>query len=385
MYRKCFLQFSRNCANWPPTNKHLILPQKICNDFRKTLPKIYSETFAKTSYFKDSNAKERLQKVIEYFTLERIQVQGQLAIFAYQALEDPAKITEESMYQIYTIAWCVEMGLSYYLIIDDIDDKAETRNGKPCWHLLPDVGTMALNDASMMRSFISEILNHNLREDMYNKIIKLFNEAFFRSDYGQYLDSVTSKNRNFSSFNVELFTKISDSKFTYYFIKFPILVALAMANYLNKESIQNVDQALKHIGCWIQMHNDILDWCDESVTGKTNTDIKNGKASWLAANALQKCYPNQREIFLSHYGSHKPDDVQRILKLYDELGLRDEFCQDHRTRLNNILKQINSLPKYSIPNQNFFNEFLTKLYPLIVFFPEALEFDQNNRQKTLNA
>lgn len=79
-------------------------------------------------------------------------------------------------------------------------------------------------------------------------------QAHLRSEYGQYLDSITSKSRNFSNYDLQLYTKISDSKFTFYSIKFPLLVALTMANKLNKTSIQNVDSAMKHIGCWVQMH-----------------------------------------------------------------------------------------------------------------------------------
>lgn len=66
---------------------------------------------------------------------------------------------------------------SYYLIIDDIEDEALTRNGKPCWHLLPNVGNLALNDTSMMRSFIYELLRQNLSDEMYIKMCKLFNEV----------------------------------------------------------------------------------------------------------------------------------------------------------------------------------------------------------------
>ncbi|XP_068620697.1 uncharacterized protein [Battus philenor] len=379
----------------PVNNRKLVLSQKEFTEFQNTLPKIYEKTFAQAKYLSSPDITNRIKKIIEYYTLERFQLQGQLTVFAYHALEDPKNITDDLTYQINTIAWCVEMikdvlaiitavGCplleiqSYYLILDDIEDEANTRNAKLCWHLLPDVGSLVFNDTSILRSFIYEILRHNLKEDVYNKISKLFNEMCLRSEYGQYLDAIIAKNRNYSKLNLKLYTEVSDNKFTFYSVKFPILIALLMANKANKESMQNVDNAMKNIGCWIQMHNDIMDSCEELTTGKTNIDIKKGKPSWLAATALEICNARQREIFLSKYGSDKPEDVKSISELYEELGLRNIFCQDHHARLCVIAKQIHNLPHDSIPGRKFFYDFIKKIYPFVVFLPEALHFDRNN-------
>lgn len=123
-----------------------------------------------------------------------------------------------------------------------------------------------------------------------------------------------------------------------------------------------------------------MDWCDEVTTGKSNIDIKRGKPSWLAAAALQRCNPLQREAFLFHYGSDKPEDVKRILKLYEELNLRDVFCIEHSECLKNIALQIDNLPCNSTPSAAFMHDFVKNLYPFVVFYPEALEFDRKSRQ-----
>ncbi|XP_013137568.1 PREDICTED: farnesyl pyrophosphate synthase 2-like [Papilio polytes] len=377
---KWLLNFSRNCANWPATNRQLILSQKSYTELYDTFPKIMKNGLDGSKYLPATDIKDRLKKAIEYHTLERVSVQGQLTVYAFEALQQTTNITDECRHQINTLAWCVEMFQSYYLIIDDIEDEAKTRNGKPCWHLLPNVGNLALNDTSMMRSFIYELLRQNLSDEMYIKMCKLFNEAHLRSEYGQYLDSITSKSRNFSKYDLQLYTKISDSKFTFYSIKFPLLVALTMANKLNKTSIQNVDSAMKHIGCWVQMHNDILDWCDELSTGKTNIDIKKGKCSWLAVTALERCNAEQRDMFLTRYGSDKIQDVEQILQLYETLGLRDVFCQDHQARLDTITEQIDSLPNDSTPSSRILRDYIEKIYPFVVYLPEALEYSKQKIQ-----
>lgn len=78
----------------------------------------------------------------------------------------------------YGLMYCpVFQLMSYILIIDDIEDGAKTRCGKPCWHLLPDVGTLAMNDASMLRSFIMELLRQNFENSTFIKLANLFNQV----------------------------------------------------------------------------------------------------------------------------------------------------------------------------------------------------------------
>ncbi|KAK5972030.1 hypothetical protein GCK32_006034 [Trichostrongylus colubriformis] len=52
----------------------------------------------------------------------------------------------------------LELIQSFYLILDDIMDEAETRRGKPCWYKEPHIGLGAINDALLLDTFIEEII-----------------------------------------------------------------------------------------------------------------------------------------------------------------------------------------------------------------------------------
>lgn len=70
------------------------------------------------------------------------------------------------------------------LITDDVDDDAETRRGQKCWHLLPDVGVFVINDVSILRSFIHEILKQNFGgRPQYPALIDLFNQVIIIFNY----------------------------------------------------------------------------------------------------------------------------------------------------------------------------------------------------------
>lgn len=65
---------------------------------------------------------------------------------------------------------------TYFQIIDDIEDEAIIRNGKIPWHVYRDV-KMAINDNSMLRSFMQEMMRRNLDSKLYVKVYDILNEV----------------------------------------------------------------------------------------------------------------------------------------------------------------------------------------------------------------
>lgn len=71
-------------------------------------------------------------------------------------------------------------------------------------------------------------------------------------------------------------------------------------------------------------YNDCQDaFHDVSDTGKSGTDIQGNKLTWVAINCLERASPEQKQIFHECYGSADSEKANRVLQLYEELGLRD--------------------------------------------------------------
>lgn len=115
---------------------------------------------------------------------------------------------------------------------------------------------------------------------------------------------------------------------------------------LKKTSIRTLElnwQILILAFCW---KDDFIDcFSDESVTGKAGTDIQEGKCSWLAVTALQRCNQAQRSLFEEHYGSKDPLDIDRIKLLYDELELPRLYREQEQARYDEIVSRAHALSR----------------------------------------
>ncbi|KPJ12446.1 Farnesyl pyrophosphate synthase 1, mitochondrial [Papilio machaon] len=361
---KWLLNMSRNCCKWRhPQKQKKILSQDAYSSFINSLPVIIDKGVQHTKYLETDELRDRMKRIAEYYMRGRKTIQGELTILGHELLKSE-KIEGDLKKQQYVLAWCVELLMSYILILDDIEDGATCRNGQPCWHLFADVGSLAGNDASMLRSFIMQLLHINFSSQLFVDFAKLFNEAFFTCNVGQYLDAITSKQRNYKNFTMDLYKNIALYKYAYYSVKFPILSALVLSNNYNKDTCRYVDDILTDVGIWSQINNDFTDYYDDDVqTGKTGSDIQAGKCTWLAVTALQRCSPAQREEFNAHYGSWQPDHVARIRDIYQQLGIVGIYYREELATYDRIIKKIESLPANAVPSADFFKTVVDAYYP----------------------
>ncbi|XP_013137525.1 PREDICTED: farnesyl pyrophosphate synthase-like [Papilio polytes] len=362
---KWMLNLSRNCCKWrPPQKQKKILSQEAYNSFINSLPVVIDMGVQQTKYLETVELRDRMKRIAEYYMRGRKTIQGELTILGHELLLKPEIIEGDLKNQQYVLAWCVELLMSYILILDDIEDGATSRNGLPCWHLLPDVGSLAGNDASMLRSFIMQLLHINFPSQHFVNFVQLFNEAFFTCNVGQYLDAITSKQRNYKNFTMDFYKNIALYKYAYYSIKFPILSALVLSDKYDKVTRQHVDDILTEVGIWSQINNDFTDYYDEDErTGKTGSDIQEGKCTWLAVIALQRLSPAQREEFTANYGSWEPDHMTRIRDLYQQLGIVDMYFREEQATYDRIIKKIESLPANAALSADFFKTIVNAYYP----------------------
>lgn len=114
-----------------------------------------------------------------------------------------------------------------HLIIDDIVDGSEIRRGKPCWHKLKDVGSIAVNDIMLFSNGAHLILKRYFGHlPCYLNMMNLLHEITMISYMGESLDILLMK-EDVKHFTMEKYRCAAACKTAYFVfytqIAFPML------------------------------------------------------------------------------------------------------------------------------------------------------------------
>lgn len=182
-------------------------------------------------------------------------------------------------------------------------DGSLTRRGHKCWYQLEGVGLTAINDAMMIENGIYYLLKKYFGDkEYYREVVELFHEVSFITTLGQFQDIKTASH-DLSSFTMERYKAIVANKTAYYSFYLPVALAMHMTGYKDPEVFRQTKTILLEIGNFFQVQDDFIDcFGDPAITGKIGTDIQDGKCSWLAVVALQRCTNEQKEIMKECYG-----------------------------------------------------------------------------------
>ncbi|KAJ8717853.1 hypothetical protein PYW07_005783 [Mythimna separata] len=273
---------------------------------------------------------EWVKKLLTYTMHGGKRGRGLSVPFAYQKLEDPEYFTEDKLHTARFIGWGIEMLQASILAVDDVIDASTTRRGQTCWYLQPDVGTSAVNDCLLIFHCLMELIDIKFgKEPIYSDLVKLFNEGFMYTTIGQYLDYVSGYSKaknNLHTFTMERFNAVAVKKTGYYSFKLPLFAALLLVKNGKERDITELGSICYEFGKILQFQNDYKDlYWDEARSGKAGTDIQEGKLTWIAVTALERCNEAQRSIFEEYYGSKDPEHVKRIKQLYEELQIEEAF------------------------------------------------------------
>ncbi|KAL0869852.1 hypothetical protein ABMA27_006058 [Loxostege sticticalis] len=330
------------------TNVSISQAKKERDNFLDVLPSITESLVRSPKFSEVPEVGTWLKRVLEYNLSGGKKARGLTTVFAYEMLEKPENVTEESLRLARIMGWCVEMLQAYLLVLDDMMDGSTTRRGLPCWYRLPDVGLGAINDSILIYMSIYNTLKTNFGDrPYYTDILEVFNESLLNTSIGQHLDyTMAHRNTNdYSLFTIDRYSAIVKFKTAYYTYKLPVSLGLYLAGKTNAELHKIAEDIFLELGQFFQSQDDYIDcFGDESVTGKMGTDIQEGKCTWLAVTALQLCDSKQRAEFEECYGSKDLADVQRIKRLYETLGLREIYRAHEKAAYERIVQRAHSLP-----------------------------------------
>ncbi|CAG4983346.1 unnamed protein product [Parnassius apollo] len=360
-YGRKLLQISRNCARWAPVQKApTTISPKFLSEFQSFYPKLIDTTIARNKYLNESIVKDRIKKISEYHPLNKIPVQGEFLLYIYELMEKPENINEKMLHQAYSVACLIETIQAYFIIQDDVLDRAKMRCNLPCWHLLPDVNPICITDLNLLRHFANEILRQNVDESIYNKLYDVCNEMYLQLEISQQRDYEIQRSRDYSKFTMDDYNLTQTFKASYYCITSVVHMALVLSNKATQESFQLAEDLCTDMGVVFQLNNDYSDYVDTdgSISGKSSTDIPLGKCSFFAIAALKHGNTEQRKIFEENYGSWDPECIKRIRKLYNELNLTKLYKEEMQSRYNTYLQKVNALPEDATPSPDVFLKIL---------------------------
>ncbi|CAD5213946.1 unnamed protein product [Bursaphelenchus xylophilus] len=308
--------------------------QDALEEIKKEMGPKFTETL--TGALKEQ-AIERINRVLDYTIHGGKFARSCLVLNTFLALKTDAK--EEEIKKAARIAVVMEILQSFFLIVDDVMDNGEVRRGKPCWHRLPNIGLVAINDGLMLDQMIDLIVRETVptHPRLYD-MLRFIYETKRRSVLGELFDT-TSKTLDECTF--DRYEQIILHKTTYYTYILPIQLGFSLAN---RDDFDELLPVAERLGLLFSALDDYLDcFGDPALTGKTiMNDLVEGKCTWITCTALGllQTPENSKTLadFEKAFGNAEKRYVNRALEILKSLKI-DQLYEKYEAEERNSLKQ----------------------------------------------
>ncbi|XP_036143821.1 farnesyl pyrophosphate synthase-like [Monomorium pharaonis] len=306
-----------------------------------------------------------MAKVLQYNVPGGKKIRALTLVYTYKLLAPSDQLTDENIRLVRILAWCVELMQAYFIVVDDIQDRSLFRRGQPCWYRYNDIGLMALNDGIMLENAIYYLIRKHFKgKEYYVNLLEIFQDIVLKTIMGQCLDMLSTnfgKKPNLNLFTMNQYNSIVKCKTSYYSFLLPVILAMHLAGIKDPEIFRQAETILLEMGHLFQVQDDYLScFGDSEVCGKDNTDIQEGKCTWLVVVALQRATPEQRKILEECYGVSDPEKIKRVKQLFIDLGLPNTYSIYEEETYNLLNVHIQQISR-GLPHSLFLN-LLRKLY-----------------------
>ncbi|XP_005182435.1 uncharacterized protein LOC101895546 [Musca domestica] len=344
-----------------PAATRTVVSTEENREFLAIFPEIVNELVEITNKYSPAEISAWFARALEYNVPHGKLNRGLLTVLTYKNLVKSEDLTTENIKRAQILGWCIEILHSFFLLYDDVMDNSSTRRGQTCWHKVPQVGLIALNDALMMENALYSLLKKHFRSlDSYIDLIELFHEITFITTCGQSLDLLNANN-DVLSFSMEKYNATVANKTAYYTFYLPFALAMHLAGIKDPEAFRQSKTILLEMGHFFQVQDDFLDcFGNPEITGKIGTDIQDNKCSWLAVVCMQRANEEQKQIMLDCYGQNDPEKTQKVKNLYKSLGLPNTYAIYEEESYNMIKTHIQQTSR-GVPH-GIFLQILNKIY-----------------------
>jgi len=295
------------------------------------------------------------------------------AIITYKSIND------SNEKNIYPLSIVPELFHASSLIHDDIMDEDLLRRNKPTMHRIFESYfkenfldktyrgylfntlskrfslSMAIIQGNILYSLSNScILESKLDENLRNKSLKIFNNAYQKTNEGQIFDLLMSLNEksNIKDY-IDMVTGKTSS---------PLSASIQFGAVLNNAEpyqLKALEQYARSIGIAFQIHDDIMDISKLMNKGREpGTDLKRGNKTLIIIKALQNSNANQKKFLLKVLGKNKATNAEiessiKIIKNTGALDYTTNYANKIIVKAKKYLKESN-LNKHGF---KFFNNF----------------------------
>ncbi|MHA1984815.1 MAG: polyprenyl synthetase family protein, partial [Candidatus Hodarchaeales archaeon] len=296
-----------------------------------------------------TQAESEVLSHIQEFTLRGgKRIRASLVEIGYRLFHEKDKMDPKTLEKIHQIGIMMELLQSFFLIHDDIIDKAPLRRGLKTLHLIwteqfdddlhmgESMGILAGNYALIKCFEIIQNLS-NITESVKLALIRLLNRVVQETLAGQIIDVQVSFKplRKTSEQDILDIMTLKTAKYT---IVTPLQFGAILANASSRD-IENIGNFGVPFGLAFQISDDIIGtFGKEEKTGKSiNSDLKEGKKTLFIVDVYKKSNNDEKNRIESILGSENLSDdhynqIRELVQKYDSLGYT-------RKKIENFAKQ----------------------------------------------
>ena len=263
------------------------------------------------------------------------------------------------------IAFALELAHNATLIIDDIEDGAELRRGKPTCHRVFGIDT-AINAGATAHFLPLRILElkKGLSKNKRERIIRIYNEEIINVYFGQTIDIYWHK--NLKKISKEKYLEMCRLK-TGGLVRMAVRMACALAEK-DRKTENEFKNFAELVGIAFQIKDDLLEFtADEKIFGKSfGNDITEGKMSLPAVLALKKADKRDGARLLNILSMHTRNKkiIKEAFAIIKNSGVLDDAANYANTLIDgawhNIEKKLMKKRGKEVENFKDLTYFLVK-------------------------
>lgn len=294
-------------------------------------------------------------------------IRGGLTLFAYE------RLSKKNTPSIINAALAVELVQNYFLIIDDVMDRSETRRGGPSIHqqirkdskASEHMANMLAVTVGLMASHLAQLILLEVDEKAQNLIeaTRILQDNILVTAYGQIDDLYNQLGRGPSEADI---IGMYERKNSYYSIINPIAVGAALAGKYDAKTLRQIENIGRPAGVAFQIQDDILGmFGQEGITGKpASDDLREGKLTLLMLYTLERVSSKQAALVRRVLGNQaaSASEISEVKDIVRQSGALEAAAQKANYYAGQSKKELASATIFD----NQAKEFLSNIIDFLV-------------------